>query len=428
MGARSSGRMVETYRANLDPYQDVYKQIHANPELSHVEHETSDLIAKRLNEICKDFHICEKVGGTGVVAILRNGSGKTVLLRADIDALPIVERTGLPYASKKRMKDSEGIEKPVMHACGHDMHIACLLAATELLVSAKDTWSGTLILAFQPGEEKGTGAQAMVDDGMYSADKHMVPVPDVCFGGHVLANRAGTVGTRSGLIANSADSMRVTVHGRGGHASMPNHLIDPIVMASSIILKLQTIVSREVDPSDSAVVTVASIQAGDADNVVVDDAELAIDVRCTNAETRKKVNQSIKRIIDGECQASNAVKPPTYRVTRTFPLTINDQDTTTRLQETFAAHFGDEFSPNCARMPASEDFSNLATCNKVPYCFFIYGGVDQDLYDKAVKDEAISERISSNHSATFAPVIMPTLQRGSDSYAVAALTYLIKDS
>lgn len=402
---------------------------HANPELSNQEKETAAAIAKKLTEISPDFDIRTGIGGHGLVGILANGSGSAILLRADFDALPVQERTGLPYASKKRMKDADGVEKPVMHACGHDMHITSLLAAAELLNAAKTSWAGTLILAFQPAEERGTGARAMVDDGMYDPKRHNVPIPDVCLGGHVMPFRSGTLGTRRGIIMSSADSLRITLHGRGGHASMPDRLIDPVVMAASTILKLQTIVSREVAPSDSAVVTVASVQAGDAENIVVDDARLAVDVRTTDAKTREKIKKSIKRIVDAESMAGNAVAPPTYKETRSFPLTINDTHVTEKLEETFRAHFPDGphgYTDDIPRLSGSEDFSDLATAIDRPYCFFMYGGTPQEKWDECEKEGTLSEKIPVNHSGLFYPQIMPTLQRGVDAYAAGALTWLIK--
>jgi amidohydrolase len=236
------------HRPELNKYEDLYKHFHANPELSNQEKETAARCVSELRAISSDFDIKTGIGGHGIAALLHNGSGPTVLLRADFDALPIEERTGLPYASKKRMADADGVDKPVMHACGHDMHISCMLGAAEALVSARETWSGTLVLVFQPAEERGTGAQAMVDDGLYDPERHAIPVPDVVLGAHVMPHRAGVIGTRRGLLMSAADSMRVTLHGRGGHASMPHRLVDPVVMAASTVMRLQTIVSREVDP------------------------------------------------------------------------------------------------------------------------------------------------------------------------------------
>lgn len=421
---------IEKHRPDLSSYQDLYKHFHANPELSNQEKETAATIAKHLkDEISSDFDVRTGIGGTGIAALFFNGEGPTVLLRADFDALPVEERTGLPYASKKRMVDADGVEKPVMHACGHDMHITSLLAAAKLLVAAKKSWSGTLLLAFQPAEERGTGAQAMVDDGLYDPKKHAVPIPDVCLGGHVMAFRAGVIGTKRGLIASSADSMRITLHGRGGHASMPDRLIDPVVMAASTVMKLQTIVSREVAPQDSAVVTVASIQAGDAENIVVDDARLAVDVRTSNARTREKVKASIKRIVDAESLASNAVKEPTFLTTRSYPLTVNDDEVTAKLEETFKAHFHEDdrgYTSDIPKLGGSEDFSILGTAVNRPCSFWMYGGTDTELWDKCEAEGTLSEKIPINHSGLFYPVIMPTLQVAVDAYAAGALTWLMK--
>ena len=421
--------LVEKHRPELDKYEELYKHFHANPELSNQEKETAARCVEELKKISGDFDCRTGIGGHGIAALLKNGEGPTILLRADFDALPVEERTGLPYASKKRMVDADGREKPVMHACGHDMHISCLIGCAELMASARDSWSGTLLLIFQPAEERGTGARAMVNDGLYDPKRHNAPIPDVAIGGHVMPMRAGVIGTRRGLAASAADSMKVTMHGRGGHASMPDRLIDPIVMASATVMRLQGIVSREVDPWDTAVVTVASVQAGDAENVVCDDATLGIDIRSADPTTRKKVLARVKRIIDAESMASNAVKAPTYVTTRNFPLTINDEEVTARLEETYSSHFKvdkENYTTEIMKLGGSEDFSELATAVGKPYSFFMYGGTPQKLWDDHEMAGTLSEGLPINHSGLFAPVIMPTLQVGLDAYACAALTWLVK--
>lgn len=239
--------------------------------------ETSATIVEQLKSIDSTLDVNKDIGGCGVAAVLRNGSGPVVMLRANFDALPIEEQTGLQYASKKLMKDAEGKEKPVAHACGHGMHATCLIGAGKLLASIKESWSGTLILVLRPAEARGTGAQAMVDDRLY--EKHNVPVPDIVLAGYVMPNRPGLPGTRQGLMANSADTLHVTLHGRGAHSSMPDRSVDPVVMAASTVMKLQTVVSRETQPNDSNVLTVASLHAGHSDNVIADDAKMAIDIR-----------------------------------------------------------------------------------------------------------------------------------------------------
>ena len=430
--------IIESYRPDLDPLIELYKHFHRNPELSDCEQETSAAIIKELQAL-EAFDVTPNIGGFGIAAVLRNGSGPTVLLRADFDALPVCEDTGLEYASTKRMKDATGRERPVAHACGHDMHTTALIGAAHLLNDARDKWSGTLVLIFQPAEEEGTGAQAMVDNGLYKS----VPIPDVVLAGHVLPLRAGSIGTRRGFIANSADSMHITLHGQGAHASMPDRSVDPIVMAASTIMKLQTIVSREMDPHESSVVTVASIHSGDSDNVISDDATLALDVRTASSRSRETVLSSIKRIVHHECQASRAVKEPTFKFTRSYPVTVNDDEATKTVCDAFTAHFGTEaFDPACGPCGASEDFSVLVSSVDRPYCkdlvvsrticatltwftgFWTYGGADPELYDKAEAAGTLQKDIPANHSAKFAPVIMPTLQIGLDAYAAGALAWL----
>nr|POE90009.1 thermostable carboxypeptidase 2 [Quercus suber] len=429
--AKDISQLVEKYRPNLASYEDLYKHFHSHPELSNQEHETAAFIQKYLLEkLSGDFDIRPKIGGTGLAALFHNGDGPTVLLRADFDALPVLEVTGLEYASKVRMKDADGIEKPVMHACGHDMHITSLLAAADLLVSSKDAWSGTLLLIFQPAEERGTGAQAMIDDGLYDPKRHNVPIPDICLGAHVTPSRAGSIATRRGLVASSADSMRVVLHGRGGHASQPHCLVDSVVMAAATVMRLQSVVAREVDPAEHAVVTVASIQAGDAENIVVDDARLAVDVRAMKQETREHVLASVKRIIHAEAAASNALKPPEILPTRSFPLTINSEEATAELEKTFGEHFNAGGSgPYISNPPVlafSEDFSILATAVDRPASFFMYGGTDPEVWDRCEKAGTLKAEIPSNHSGLFALKINPTLQTALDGYAVGALTWLLK--
>lgn len=436
---------VRQSRPDLKPLQEFYKKLHQNPELSNQEKETSALVVEQLEKIDCGFDVKFNIGGYGVAAVLKNGDGPAVMLRADFDALPIEEQTGLEYASKKRMKDENGIERPVAHACGHDMHTTCLLGAAHLLALAKQEWSGTLVLIFQPAEERGTGAQAMVDDGLYK--KHNVPVPDVVLAGHVLPYRAGNMGTRPGLMANSADSMHVTLHGRGAHSSMPDNAVDPVVMAASTVMRLQTVVSRETDPHDSNVLTVTSLKSGDSDNVIADDANLAIDVRSSTQHSRERVLEGVTRIVGLESEASRAVRKPDIKNTRSYPTTINDADVVKQLSASFVEHFGQGshgFDPDIAPCGASEDFSNLARAVDKPYCEFnfsrhtvlhaysiplglwTYGGIDPERWDKASKAGKVEEEVPMNHSAKFAPVIMPTLQVGLDAYAVGALTWLLK--
>ncbi|KAJ5683296.1 hypothetical protein N7462_006461 [Penicillium macrosclerotiorum] len=404
---------------DLTPYEDLYKHFHAHPELSLQEASTAQKCAAHLHQL-QAYEIHPNIGGHGLVGILRNGPGKTVLLRADMDALPVQELTGLPYASTVKMRDADGLEKPVMHACGHDMHMTCLLAAAELLARARHAWHGTLIVLFQPNEERGAGAQAMIDDGLYA----QIPRPDYVFGQHVMRLRAGTIGSRPGTIMAAADSMKVTVFGRGGHGSLPQYTVDPALLAAHIIVRLQGIVSRELDPADVGVLTVGSLQVGQTENIIADRAEIGLDFRTVKPTTRAAMVAAIRRIVEAECAASGSPQPPIFTPTRRFPPTVNDDTVTDRLATAFAAHFKDAFDADTPRTNVAEDFSTLATGEGVPCCFWFLGGIDPALWDRVYGEEPSGEEIPGNHSALFAPVIQPTMKAGLDALCVAALTVL----
>ncbi|KAJ5787343.1 Amidohydrolase [Penicillium paradoxum] len=420
MAQKVFSEILSTAAIDLRSYEELYKHFHAHPELSLQEKATSQTIASHLSKLGA-YEVHTNIGGYGLVGILRNGVGKSILLRADMDALPVKELTGLPYASSVTMLDADGVEKPVMHACGHDMHVTCLLAAAEVMAHAQDAWSGTLIVLFQPNEERGGGAQAMVDDGLYSK----IPTPDYVFGQHVMRMRAGSVGSRPGTIMAAADSLKITLYGRGGHGSMPHQTVDPVLLAAHIVVRLQDIVSREVDPSDLAVLTVGSLQAGQTENIIADRAEIGVDFRTVTLETRQKILSSIQRIVEAECIASGSPKPPLFAPTRRFPPTLNDQQAALQLAESFGDYFED-FDGDTPRTNVSEDFSTLGTSHGLPCSFWFIGGIDPKLWDKAERGEAPKEEIAGNHSALFAPVIQPTLKTGMDALCVAALTFLKK--
>ncbi|RLL93597.1 hypothetical protein CFD26_100919 [Aspergillus turcosus] len=412
--------LLKSASIDLTPYEDIYKHFHAHPELSLQEESTSQKVTAHLSQL-KAYEIHTNIGGYGLAGVLRNGPGKTVLLRADMDALPVKELTGLPYASSVTMRDADGVEKPVMHACGHDMHMTCLLAAAETLANMQHAWSGTLIVLFQPNEERGGGAQAMVDDGLYSK----VPVPDYIFGQHVMRMRAGSVGSRPGTIMAAADSLKVTVFGRGGHGSLPHQTVDPALLAAHIVVRLQGIVSREIDPSDLAVVTVGSLQAGQTENIIADRAEIGLDFRTVKLETRQKILSAVQRIVEAECMASGSPKPPVFTPTRRFPPTVNDGHVAYQLAASFEQHFED-FDADTPRTNVSEDFSTLGTCRGIPCCFWFIGGIDVELWDKTLGEGNRTDEIPGNHSALFAPVIQPTMRAGVDALCLAALTFLRK--
>ena len=418
MTAASLGDLIFSSRPDLAPYYELRIHLHSHPELSQQESATAALIAA--HPALKPYTVYPNIGGHGLAAVLKNGPGKAVLLRADMDALPVLERTGLPYASKVTMEDNDGVVKPVMHACGHDIHVVCLLAAAELLASVRDSWKGTLILIFQPAEERGCGAQAMVDDGLY--DK--VPIPDVVLGQHVMPLRAGKIGSRVGIMMAASDSLKVTMYGRGGHASMPNRTIDPVVMAAATVMRLQTIASREVDPSGLAVVTVGSLQAGQTENVIADKAELKVNIRTIDKATKENVIGSVKRIVKAESDASGAEQPPVIEKSSSFPPTVNDADVTTILQDAFEGYFGEHFDSDLPRVNGSEDYSILGTSVGKPCSFWMIGGTDPDSWDAAVKKGKVIEDIPVNHSPFFAPVMKPTIQVGTDAMALAAITFL----
>ncbi|RDW64785.1 Zn-dependent exopeptidase-4 [Coleophoma cylindrospora] len=424
-------KVVESFRPDLTPYEAIYRNLHAHPGLSLQETLAAETAAKHLRAL-EGFDVRTNIGGTGLIGILKNGEGKTVIVRADTDALPVEELTGLEYASKVREVDVEDqIEKPVMHACGHDMHIASMLATATTLHGCQEHWKGTLVVLFQPNEERAGGAKAMIADGLYDPKKHACPVPDVVLGQHVMPDAAGKVGTRPGLIASAADSFRVTVFGRGGHASQPHRTIDPVVIAAHIIVRLQTVVSREVDPRDSAVVTVGSVQAGMTENIIAAFATIKINIRTVKPATREKVLSAIRRIVKAECEASGSPQEPEWVSTSSFPFTVNDNEATATIGEAFTKHFGDMHNPSSTLLGGSEDFPILATeaPNKqggkgVPYCYWTFGGTDPTKWKAAEEKGTLEHDVPINHSAYFAPVIQPTLGTGVDAMVVAALSFL----
>lgn len=416
--------VIAKYRPGLEPYEELYKYCHANGELPTLEKETAALITAHLRKLSSGFDIRTGIGGHGQVAIFNNGLGKTILLRADIDALPVQEKTGLPYASKKTMQDTDGAVKPVMHACGHDFHITSLLAAAETLVAARAAWSGTVIFLFQPAEERGWGARAMVDDGLYDQSRHACPIPDVVLGQHVFPLPAGKTATRPGQLMSAADCFKITIYGSGGHGSMPHRTIDPVLIASHLVVRLQSIRSREVPPGETAVVTVGAIQAGSTDNVIPDEAVLRINIRSVSAEWRERMIASVKRIVKAECLAGNCPKEATIEATSAYPLTVNDEKVTQTINSAFTEYFGNNHESNLAgSVLGSEDFGILGSSIDRPYCYWFYGGHDLSMFEGSDSENEL-HNVPVNHSPFFAPVIQPTLATGVDAMVVAALSYL----
>jgi len=397
--------------------EEFYRTLHQHPELSLQERRTATAVAERLQEA--RFQVHQGVGGTGVVGVLNNGAGPTVLLRADMDALPVRETTDLPYASTATGTDENGNEIPVMHACGHDVHVACLLGAARLLAGSPTVWRGTLVVLFQPAEETGDGARGMVDDDLAG----IIPGVDVALAQHVMPFPAGQIGTHAGPMLSAADSMRVIVHGRGAHGSMPQAAVDPVILAAMIVVRLQTVVAREVPPTAVAVLTVGSIQAGTKSNVIPDSAELQLNLRTYNDTTRSTMLNAIRRIVTAECQASGSPRDPEFELFDRFPLTDNDTTTTERVAAAFADFFADRVA-DIGPQSASEDFSDIPRALGVPYSYWCIGGIDADTYHRAERVGRVARDIPVNHAANFAPVLQPTLDTGTQALIVAALAWL----
>lgn len=403
----------------LPELEAIYKDLHQHPELSMQEVRTAGIVADYVEKL--GYEVTRNVGVTGVVAVLRNGAGPTVMLRADMDALPMAEATGLPYASTVKAKDEDGVETGVAHSCGHDMHVTWLMGAARMMAEHRQVWRGTLMAVFQPGEEVARGARSMLDDGMVQR----FPKPDVILGQHVMVGAAGTVGHRSGTILSAGDSVKVKLFGRGSHGSQPQTSIDPVIMAASTTLRLQTIVSREISPRDSAVLTVGALQAGTKENIIPDDATLKLNMRTFDEDVREYMLGAIRRICCAECAASNAPREPEFTTLSSYPLTVNDAATNERVRNAFEAHFGDR-AYETQPAAASEDFSVFGREWNVPYAFWFVGGTNPEEYRNAVAAKRLNE-IPSNHSPKFAPVIDPTLRTGLEAMLCAAGAWLAKD-
>ena len=401
----------------LPELERIYADIHAHPELSMQETRTARIAADRLRGA--GYEVTEGVGQTGVVGLLRNGDGPTVMLRADMDALPVQEQTGLPYASTQTATDSTGKTVPVMHACGHDLHVTWLIGAARLLAETRDAWKGTLMPVFQPAEETGTGARAMVDGGLLT----QFPKPDVILGQHVMVGPAGSVGSRAGVITSAADSLQIRMFGRGAHGSMPQASVDPVVMAAATVLRLQTIVSREIGAADAAVVTVGSLQAGDKENVIPDEAVMKLNVRTFNEDVRTRVLAAITRIANAEAAASGAPRAPEITPLGRYSLVTNDPDATQRVVDAFRKHFGSDRVREARPTSASEDFGVFGAAWQAPSVFWFVGGTDPEKYAAARQAGRIRE-IPTNHHPAFAPVLHPTLETGIAAMVVASHSWL----
>ena len=382
---------------------DLYVDIHRNPELSSHETQTASKLAARLRSL--GYEVTEGVGGTGVVAILKNGAGPTVMLRTELDALPVEEKTGLPYASKVHARDDGGRDVPVMHACGHDLHMASLVATAAIMAHSKESWHGTLMLIGQPAEEAIGGAKRMIEDGLFTR----FPKPAVGIALHV-GNYlpAGQVGITPGIYNTNADSVRITIYGKGGHGSAPHTTIDPIVIAARTILALQTIASREVKPGEMVVVTVGYIRAGTKNNIIPDQAELGLTVRTYKTEVRKQILAAISRITKAEALVSGAQQEPLIEHYESTDSVYNDPALAERLRSPLAAALGKENVITTEPITPSEDYSYFIE-QGVPSLYFSLGGADPQKY---AETKAAGTMLPSNHSPYFAPDVDPALRAG----------------
>ena len=397
--------ILESLEEIKDWQEETYKHLHSHPELSMQEVETAQFIFKTLESY---GYQTQKIGG-GVVGILENGQGPKILFRADIDALPVKEESGLDYASTVVMEDLEGNQVPVMHACGHDMHITAGLGAAWALAQHQDKWSGTYIALFQPGEETAQGAKAMLADGLL--DK--IPHPEIALAQHVLTEPvAGQVGTMSGPFLSTAASIKIIIKGKGAHGSMPHLSIDPIVIGSAIVSRLQTIVAREVDPFQFAVVSVGAFQSGLKANIIPDTTTLLLNVRAYSDQIKDQLIKAIKRIAEAECQAGGCQEKPDFEVYDIFPLTDNDGKIAEQVSQSFKTYLGEERTNSYHQMTASEDFSYIPRELGIPYFYWGFGGFTED------------QTVYANHNPNFAPAIQPSLTTGTQAAVVAILTYL----
>ncbi|MCW3796711.1 amidohydrolase [Sphingomonas sp. BN140010] len=416
----SPATLRESIAADMPQLMTLYRDLHANPELSMQEVRSPAKLAGELRKL--GFRVTEKVGKTGVVAVLANGPGKTVLIRADMDALPVVEQTGLPFASKVRAVANSGVETGVMHACGHDTHMTAFLGTARRLAASKGQWSGTLVMILQPGEETSEGAKAMLADGLFTR----FPKPDVALAFHDSATLpAGAIGVSPGYVMANVDSVDVLVKGVGSHGAAPQNGRDPIVLASRIVTSLQTLVSRERNPLDPSVVTVGSFHAGATHNIIPDEAKLQITVRSYTPEVRKALLDGIARVARGEAIAAGMPEDRMPVVTvedRSTPSTMNTEAITARTAQLFTAQFGAERVKTVPPSMVGEDFGRYRlTDPRMESLIFWVGGVPQAKWDAAGGDPA---KLPSLHSPFWAPDAEKVIGTGVEAMTVAALDVL----
>jgi hippurate hydrolase len=387
----------------LPEAQTLYVDLHQHPELSSHETRTAAEMATRLREL--GYEVTEHVGGTGVVAILKNGAGPTVMLRTELDGLPVEEKTGLSYASKTRTKDDSGRDVGVMHACGHDVHMAALWGTASIMAHSKESWHGTLMLIGQPAEETITGADKMIKDGLFTR----FPKPDIGIAMHDTNNLPfGKVGITPGYAKANADSVRITVYGKGGHGAQPHTTVDPILIAARIAVTVQSIVSREIKPGDAAVITIGYIQAGTKNNIIPDDAQMGFTVRSYKPDVRQHLLAGIERVAKAEAMAAGAEKMPLVEKYESTSAVYNDPVLTQHLATTLEAVLGKGSVVTEDPIMTSEDYSYFVE-QGVPSFYFTLGVADPQ---KLAEAKSAGKQLPSNHSPLFAPVPEPSLKAG----------------
>ena len=404
---------------DMPELMELYRDLHANPELSFEEHKTAAKLAKRMRDL--GFEVTEGVGRTGVVSVMRNGDGPTVLLRADMDGLPVVEQTGLPFASKVTATPASGVTTGVMHACGHDTHMAGFIGAAQQLVDHKDQWQGTLVMVLQPAEELGLGALAMLEDGLYTR----FPKPDYALAFHDAAAPApaGTIGYTPGYALANVDSVDITVKGVGGHGAYPHTTVDPIVLASNMVMQFQTIVSRNSSPLDPAVITVGSFHSGAKHNIISDEAKLQLTVRSYSDESRKLLLDGIRRVARGAAMTAGLPDElmPVVTVEDPYtPSTFNDPDFTQARAAAFRERFGEERVMEWPAVMGGEDFSQFrrAAPDDVESMIFWISGTPAPML-QALKENGTP--LPSLHSPFWAPDAEAVIATGAEAMAGAAM-------
>lgn len=416
--------LSDAVKADLPSLMEIYKDLHSNPELSFQEVRTAKKLADEARRL--GFEVTEQVGRTGVVAVMKNGEGPTVMIRADMDALPVIEQTGLPFASKVVATTQDGIETGVMHACGHDTHMTGWVGSARYLSANKDQWSGTLVMILQPAEEIGSGARAMLEDGLYTR----FPKPEYVLAFHDAAGvPAGMVGYASGFALANVDSVDITVRGVGGHGAYPHTAKDPVVLASRIVTSLQTLVSREINPQDPAVVTVGSFHAGSKHNIISDEAKLLLTVRSYSDETRNALIDGIRRIAKGEAIAAGMPEDRmpivNHREDEFTPSTFNNPELAEPLSAIFKARFGDDRVIQSPPVMGGEDFSRYrrADPDNIKSMIFWVGGVPHDEYKKA---KETGTKLPSLHSPFWAPDAEKVIATGTEAVLAATLDLMKK--